>query len=80
MLHSLNSVINQDVALSCNMASYKTWSEGTGQNASLDVINDKCESAKDEVSYCTFYALEIADYDGAALIKFISFSTVLFFM
>ncbi len=50
MLHSLNSIINQDVALSCNMASYKTWSEGTGQNASLDEINDKCESAKDEVS------------------------------
>ncbi len=80
MLDSLKSVIVQDTALSCNLESYKTWSEGTGQNASLDEITDRYESAKDEVSDCTFHASEMAEYDEAALIEFISFSTVVFFL
>ncbi len=54
MLGSLTSVIDQDAALSCNLESYKTWSEGAGKNAALDEITDKCESAKVEVSDHTF--------------------------
>ncbi len=76
-MDSLRSVIDQDAALSCKLESYKTWS---GQNASLNEIMDKLESAKTDVSDFTFYALEMAEYDGAVLFVFISLFTKSFFI
>ncbi len=80
MLGSLQSVIDQDAALSCKLESYKTWSDRTGHNASLNEIMDKLESAITKVSDFTFYALEMAEYDGAVLFEFISLFTKPFYV
>ncbi len=63
MLGALQAVIDQDAAQSCQLESYKTWSDRTGHNASLNVITDKLEGAKTYVSDCTFNALEVVLFE-----------------
>ncbi len=79
MLGSLQTVIDQDAALSCKLESYKTWSDRTAHTASLNEIMDKLESAKTDVSDCTFYPLEMVEYDGAVLFEFINLFVKSFF-
>ncbi len=59
LLDSLKTVIAQDAALSCNLASCQAWIDRNGQTASLDEIADNLEDAKAEVSDYTFDGLRI---------------------
>ncbi len=71
MLDLLKSVIAQDAAQSCNLASCQAWIDRNGQNASLDEIADILEHAKAEVSDYTFDGLKMAECSIIKLSEFI---------
>ncbi len=50
MFESLQSVITQDAALSCLLASYQDWIDKNGDTASLNEISVQLDNAQAKVS------------------------------
>ncbi len=72
VLDSLQSIIVEDTAFSCDMTSYQTWINQNGEKASLNELSQKLDDARNLVSESTFYCLEVAEYNVFVLSEFIS--------
>ncbi len=73
ILNSIQALITaHDETLSNDLASYQTWSDSNGHNASLEEITGELKSLKAEVSDSIFYSLEAGEFDAVALSEFVN--------